>query len=714
MQFLRPILNYACPTWGHLSDTYMRRMQAFQSRCLRFIVDAPWGLVAGVVTSPLLPGVASRCSNHKIDLLANAPVVLSQTTEDGEIEGTGAVVDMLVKELEFLENRSHEVKKKTWTRKWVLRHEELGASVNFLHEVEEEDKDSYKNNVRLISESVIAYHLNYSSPMASLVLTDSSQLTSDSQHLDFSYHQVHKVMTKHKFLLNKELTRIKQTVAALKEFNISQAEIREQPDVLSILPVTIQNHGMVLKEGGFISVTPWLLLNYQMVVKKRVSLLKAHGYIPTNVDPVASVQSYLGDLKPSPIPSGDSFLEAHKAALRQYLMWRLEMSPEEIDGVFKTYIRIKHKSVRLIRRSLDILEHDIGLTKEKHVLPTRVLTGAVRTKPPLSTVRPHVHLTASGHPDNTLDTLRLVETLGGLPTRQVFRMHPKIIMTTTETLLRTKQFLEEHGISDEAARRCFDIFTLSSDSVNTRLKELSSIPAFNALQTHPRVLRLVHYQQKARSRLDYLRDIRVKCASLHILCSSQKKFQKYAKEGADKTRGRDITGYLSMMLGLPEIEIRQGFHRHPYWCHIPLHSVKDTLHYLLELGFTREQVWSNVHLLVYPRQPCGEGCLSLQGQPANKLLNQQRNIQWKLILGEIQWKLKLGEIQGTLKLGEIQGLQTVSGGLVVLESELSGSQRLAMCLYFIEKEFHFTGDGVWTDQATPSLSNEVSSIEASQ
>nr|CAD7264166.1 unnamed protein product [Timema shepardi] len=390
------------------------------------------------------------------------------------------------------------------------------------------------------------------------------------------------VMTKHKFLLNTELTRIKQTVAALKEFNISGAEIREQPEVLSILPVTIQNHGMVLKEGGFISVTAWLLLNYQMVVKKRVSLLKAHGYIPTNVDPVASVQSYLGELKPSPIPSGDSFLEAHKAALKQYLMWRLEMSPEEIDRVLKTYLRIRHKSVRLIRRSLDILEHDIGLTKEK--------------------IRKNGYLIHS-HPDNTLDTLRLVETLGGLPTRQVFQMHPKIIMTTTETLLRTKQFLEDHGISEEAAQCCFHIFTLSSDSVNTRLKELSSIPAFNALQTHPRVLRLVHYQQKARARLDYLRDIRVKCASLHILCSSQKKFQKYAKEGADRTRGRDITGYLSLMLGLPEIEIRQEFHRHPYWCHIPLHLVQDTLHYLLELGYTRDQVWSNVHLLVYPRPP---------------------------------------------------------------------------------------------------------------
>ncbi|CAG2056596.1 unnamed protein product [Timema podura] len=41
-QLLRPILNYACPAWGHLADTYMRRMQTFQSVCLRIIMNAPW------------------------------------------------------------------------------------------------------------------------------------------------------------------------------------------------------------------------------------------------------------------------------------------------------------------------------------------------------------------------------------------------------------------------------------------------------------------------------------------------------------------------------------------------------------------------------------------------------------------------------------------------------------------------------------------------
>nr|CAD7263975.1 unnamed protein product [Timema shepardi] len=41
-QLLKLILDYACPSWDHLADTYMRRMQSFQGRCLRIIVDAPW------------------------------------------------------------------------------------------------------------------------------------------------------------------------------------------------------------------------------------------------------------------------------------------------------------------------------------------------------------------------------------------------------------------------------------------------------------------------------------------------------------------------------------------------------------------------------------------------------------------------------------------------------------------------------------------------
>nr|CAD7404735.1 unnamed protein product [Timema cristinae] len=69
------ILDYACPTWGHLTDRYIRRMQAFQSMCLRVIVDAPWSVgpspyltttthVAGTNTLP--PNRNSRCQDFFI------------------------------------------------------------------------------------------------------------------------------------------------------------------------------------------------------------------------------------------------------------------------------------------------------------------------------------------------------------------------------------------------------------------------------------------------------------------------------------------------------------------------------------------------------------------------------------------------------------------------------------------------------------------------
>ena len=41
------------------------------------------------------------------------------------------------------------------------------------------------------------------------------------------------------------------------------------------------------------------------------------------------------------------------------------MRPDELDLIIKTYCRLKHRSFRLIEKSLKILEEDIGFSKEK-------------------------------------------------------------------------------------------------------------------------------------------------------------------------------------------------------------------------------------------------------------------------------------------------------------------------------------------------------------
>jgi hypothetical protein len=41
-QLIRPMMDYACPAWKSAARTHVRRLQVFQSRCLRLATGAPW------------------------------------------------------------------------------------------------------------------------------------------------------------------------------------------------------------------------------------------------------------------------------------------------------------------------------------------------------------------------------------------------------------------------------------------------------------------------------------------------------------------------------------------------------------------------------------------------------------------------------------------------------------------------------------------------
>jgi hypothetical protein len=40
-QFIRPIMDYACPAWRSPARTHVRRLQVLQSKCLRLATGAP-------------------------------------------------------------------------------------------------------------------------------------------------------------------------------------------------------------------------------------------------------------------------------------------------------------------------------------------------------------------------------------------------------------------------------------------------------------------------------------------------------------------------------------------------------------------------------------------------------------------------------------------------------------------------------------------------
>lgn len=122
-----------------------------------------------------------------------------------------------------------------------------------------------------------------------------------------------------------------------------------------------------------------------------------------------------------------------------------------------------------------------------------------------------------------------------------------------------------------------------------------------------------------------------------------------------------------------ENEIRSVLSRHPNWCHVPLLDVKKSLDYLQSSGYKNKDILNNLHLILYP-------------------------------IARIEEKLVLIK-------EERMNIENLS----VDSSKLMPSELLGLCLYLIERDFHFTGDGIWSDPAQTTMeanniSNELQPI----
>lgn len=105
-----------------------------------------------------------------------------------------------------------------------------------------------------------------------------------------------------------------------------------------------------------------------------------------------------------------------------------------------------------------------------------------------------------------------------------------------------------------------------------------------------------------------------------------------------------------------DIEIRTKLQRHPYWLNVSLVTMLNSLEYL-QINFTEADIYSNIHLILYP-------------------------------VSKIKSKLKEIEVQNY---------------------GITKSQMLSLCLYLIEVEYYFTGDGIWSESIEKD--NSLSSVE---
>lgn len=282
-------------------------------------------------------------------------------------------------------------------------------------------------------------------------------------------------------------------------------EILARPRILAQNVITLHNHSEVLSECGFSKINLVTLLHFQLFMNRRVGLLKNNGYMPDDLNVLERLTEYFEvTLRPAEQQTDAPLKVLRQIVLNTFFRKYFGLTDNELNRLWDNYPRLRHKSYKSTWRTIRLLEEKLAFT--------------------------HARIKGNGFllfadPENIEAILRLGK-LGGIDIRELLSRRPKILMNTCETLQKIEKHMREFGITDAAVAKCIDIFTLSSKTVYERLLELNRVKEFQVLSHHPRILRLVHFQRKAQARLDYLKQLKVKCMSLHVLSASSDEFEK--------------------------------------------------------------------------------------------------------------------------------------------------------------------------------------------
>ncbi|CAG0917604.1 unnamed protein product [Notodromas monacha] len=381
----------------------------------------------------------------------------------------------------------------------------------------------------------------------------------------------------------------------LKSHGVEGDDVLEEPRILTMFPLLLENYFQCFKDIGVNKPGLQLVRRYPYLSRMRLSHLKAIGVVPgedlvhrilNSVDPDRTVKG-LAEMVTGTVPSNywtewtlqDICGRVQLALLNKH--WAVEI--EKAFEIIKGQLRLKNKSLTHFRENMDIAQHLFQLPVSK------VLTNAY---------------VLSGHPAN-MRRIAQLETIGANPTKEVIRKVPKLLLCPVENLVAIDELLlKECHFSPYAVQGVTDVYTLSPETVRERLKQLNTVPHFEALKDHPRVLRLVMYQNKAKTRLAHIESMHVGgIISLDLLAASTKKYESFMESSKmPRVRGKDLTHLVSTLLEIENDFVRDELHKHPCWKQTSLVQVKGTVTYLLAEGFTREKIMNALQIVLYSRK----------------------------------------------------------------------------------------------------------------
>ncbi|KAM0727376.1 Transcription termination factor 5, mitochondrial [Formica fusca] len=253
-------------------------------------------------------------------------------------------------------------------------------------------------------------------------------------------------------------------------------------------------------------------------------------------------------------------------------------------------------------------------------------------------------ITASA--DNIKSLLDGFTDICGIPIITLLRKHPHILFQDADNIKRLLMSFKRYEISDEYVKKYMRILEMGNDTFLERIEMIKRHPDLHVWCKHPRILRIVVHKDMAKNRVDYLRTInRSKWVRPQTVLSKPADMEKYLDNATVLSR-KGLRHVFMQELGVDKNDLLA---RHPHWKTVGFADIEQMFKYLKK-HFTINEICQNIHIVLYRRS-------------------------------------KVEKVLADLKRRYSQST----------EFSFTNGQYLALCLYMLEKDTHFTGDGIWNN-----------------
>lgn len=460
-----------------------------------------------------------------------------------------------------------------------------------------------------------------------------------TEHLNLTHNGIKKLITLEKDACIAKIPedQIIRNCKILQNMDVNLEQVEFLASCLKLQPIIIKNRIAILKEMGVKSVNLKHIYRFPEAMRKTLKSFKIMYDIPANEDIMQNLVQYI------------------RMTINKDYESSMEVKSTTRTGDFYQMCMLHYKTIYLNLR--DPLFYKNRKLKYQSFTEMFKLINVLKTKCKFDNefLKKHPYL-LNMDADNIEQFLTEFQSFNSNG-NNIYDFVKKFPRTLFSEASKAKELLELYNslnIPPQALSSYASAFKMEKDVFLKRYMNIANRCDLSIWLQHRRVLSMVYYYRMIINRASYLTLLsNLYNANIQTFLSDKMYFSRFTEGEIFYTAIKKHLLYiLHKELGEDKTYVIDSIMRHPYWKHVSLVQI-DRMLRCLKKYYSVDDICINVHIILYPRSK------------VVKVLNSLRR----------EYSLENGY-------------------------KFTPAQYLALCLYKLEKKYHFSGDAVWQTEQT--------------